>query len=103
MAVATIPVLSREYVWVPVAAEGEDAELLTTLVVEFAFLVGKTAQPVDADWVLGDWATTTDTPTARCLIGPTAKVLAAGTYYVWVRVTGATERPVRLTGQLKIA
>lgn len=101
---ANIPVLSREYIWVPVTAVGEDADQLTSLPVQFAFLATRGTEPVDADWHSGGWATTASSPTARCLVGPgSAVVLDAGTYYVWLRISGATERPVRLAGQLKIS
>lgn len=107
MAVASIPVLSREYLWVPVTALGEEAADLTTLPVEMAFLTTKPpADPDEVDWEAGDWSTTVPdnaTAIARCLMGPGGGVeLTVGTYYVWIRITGATERPVRYSGQLKI-
>lgn len=108
MAVATIPVLSREYVWVPVTAEGDDAAALLTTTVEFAFISKTTRanqQPGVNDWVAGSWSTTASSPTAQCLVGPTpsAIALAADTYIVWLRITGATERPVRQApGELKV-
>jgi hypothetical protein len=103
MATASIPVISREYVWVEVTASGDDADLLTTLPVKFAFLEDETAEPADADWKDGSWSTTASTPTAQCLVGPGGTVeLPAATYNVWVLVDGATERPIRRTGLLAI-
>ncbi len=102
MAVATLPALSREYVRVPVAVEGQDAAALTSLPVEFSFLVDKQAKPADNEWVLGSWEPGADT-VARVLVGPGGTVgLTPGTYWVWVRVTGSIERPVRQAGQIKI-
>lgn len=108
MAVASIPVLSKEYVWVPITAAGEDMASLTAMTVEMAFLPSppETASPGSGDWKAGDWAPETPydyTGVARCLVGPgSSAALAVGVYYVWVRLTGATERPVRFSGQIKI-
>jgi hypothetical protein len=97
----TIPDISREYVYVPVRATGDDAAQLTTLPVEMAFMTGS-AEPDTGDWETAEWDDSASTPTARILVGPTAVVLAEGTYRVWVRVTGAVEAPVRSAGRLKI-
>lgn len=102
MAVATLPVLSREYVRVPVTAEGQDAAALTSLPVQFAFETDKLTQPLETDWIAGGWEPGPE-PVARVLVGPGgASALAAGTYFVWIRVTGSIERPVRQAGQLKV-
>lgn len=99
---AAIPSLSREYLWVPVTASGDDASQLTTLPVAMAFMEARDAEPADADWRTSSWADS-PSPVARCLIGPGGgTVLADGTYYVWLRVTGAIEQPVRQAGKLKI-
>jgi hypothetical protein len=51
---------------------------------------------------------TTDTSgaphyTARCLIGPAANVVAAGVYYVFVKITDSPTIPVkRADGQLEV-
>lgn len=103
MAVATLPVLSREYVRVPVTAEGQDVASLKTSVVEFAFEAEKVEKPADTDWVAGSWDSDDTEAVARILVGPGGAVtLAVGSYWVWVRVTGSIERPVRQAGQLKI-
>ena len=103
MAVATLPVLSREYVRVPVTAEGQDAVALRAMMVEFAFKLDKVSAPVDADWKPGTWDPSGDPATARILVGPTSSAaLPSNTYFVWIRVTGSIERPVRPVGQLKI-
>jgi len=92
--------LSREYLVTPVTVRGVDASLLTTLPVEFAF-VAEDAQPAGGDWIAGDWEPVTNN--ARILIGPsTSAVLGAGTYSVWLRVTGAIIEPVRKLDTLVI-
>lgn len=99
---ATLPALSREYVRVPVTVEGPEANALTSLPVQLSFKVNRADRPAESDWINGSWEPGTD-PIARALVGPgTAAALAPGTYYVWIRVTGSTERPVRQAGQLKI-
>lgn len=101
--VATMPDLSREYVRNAWTAKGVDAALLTTLPVEYAFMATRDAEPVEDDWRAGEWDPDTTRPTARCLIGTASPTpLADGTWFVWVRVTGAIERPVRQTGPIKI-
>lgn len=98
---ASFPSISREYVWVPVTAKGDDADQLTTLPVEMAFLADRAGEPTEDDWHAGDWAPTGTV--ARCLLGPTLGVhLDAGTWWVWVRVTGAVERPARKAGPIKV-
>lgn len=101
--VASMPDLSREYVRNGWTAKGIDKALLTTLPVEYAFLADRDAEPVDADWRAGEWDPETVKPTARCLIGAgSPSPLADGDWYVWIRVTGAIERPVRKTGRIRI-
>lgn len=101
----TLPRISREYVYVPVIElRGADRDLLTTLPVELAFMSDRTAQPADADWKSGEWDPDAAKPTARCLIGAGSvdAELTAGSWQVWVRVTGAIERPVRPAGPIKV-
>lgn len=107
MALASIPEISREYVWVPVIAVGEDRAALEDLTVEMAFLTDSPpGEPEENDWTAGDWSPEVPygyTAVARCLVGPaTSAELAVGMHHVWVRLTGATERPVRYSGQLRI-
>lgn len=72
--------------------------------VDMAFIDGDTA-PAAPDWHEASWETdaTTDPPTyyARCLVGD-AVALAAETWTVWVRITDATETPVRRAGLLRV-
>ncbi len=98
---ATIPALSREYIYVPVTVFGDDDP--TELPVHMAFLPERSDRPVDADWAIADWDPTAITPTIRCLVGTGGTIeLTPESYWVWVRITGAVERPVRQTGQLKV-
>ena len=101
--IATFPSISLEYVWVPVTAAGDDADLLTTLPVEMAFLMNQTSEPQETDWADAEWSDNTARPVARCLIGPgSVVVLPDGVHWVWVRVSGGTERPVRQAGKIRI-
>ena len=90
-----LPSISREYIKVPVMSTTVGAQELRGLPVKFAFLTDKLAEPAEGDWVAGSWEPTGAVAVARCLVGPDAKQLANGTYYVWTRVDQATERPVR--------
>lgn len=98
-----IPVLSKEYVKVPVTAtEAGMGVDLTTATVSMAF-VGECAQPVTADWKTASWEGTAPYLSAKALVGPgSPSVLAVGTYSVWVRITTAAEVAVRLAGNLVI-
>lgn len=97
---AKIPVISREYVYATVSPTGSDAAILTTLPVHMAFKADAT-EPVDADFLLGSWEP--GTTNARVLVGPApGNTLAAGGYSVWLRVSGATERPIRNVGKLVV-
>lgn len=100
---AQISSLSREYIYVEVVAKGVDAAELVTLPVEWAFKSGD-AEPSAPDWEPGSWVPGATIPTARCLVGPGGDaVLADGEYTCWLRVTGATELPVKqLKGVLVI-
>lgn len=105
---ATMPVLSREYVYVPVQPESEDLTDVTSLPVFFAFLA-EDAEPTDEDWVEGSWAPPAsvqglhETYVARRLVGPdSGVVLAAGHWHVWLRIDAAVERPVRSVGVLVV-
>lgn len=95
---------SLDQVRVPVfAASGGYPVDPTSYAVKLAFLES-TGAPQAADWVDGTWDTTAiGTYTAQCLVGPSgATTLAAGTYYVWVQITGAGEAPVAPAGELEV-
>lgn len=101
-----LSVLSTEYVRVPIAATSSGATVDPTGdTVQMAFPVHG-VDPVNADWKAASWETdATITPHAyyaRCLVGPSQVVLAAGTYDVWVKVTDNPEIPARLAGQLQV-
>lgn len=94
--------LDTEYLRVRVSAEEAGVAVNPTGdTVEMAFPATGIA-PVSGDWKSASWETDGAAHYARCLVGPTAVVLAAGLYDVWVRVTDSPEIVVRKTGQLKI-
>lgn len=97
-----IPALSREYLYVDVdVPRGMSLAAVQALGVSWAFLADKVSRPVTADWVAGDWEP--DRATARVLIGPGGvKTLTAQTYYAWLRLDGAVERPVRSVGPVQV-
>ncbi len=90
--------LSREYVRVPVTANADP----TASPVELAFVLD--GEPGPQDWVVGSWEKVGSTYFARALVGPGGdKVLADGTYSVWVRVTAPPEVPVFRAGLLAVS
>lgn len=97
---------STQYVQVPVRAWNQGTIYdPTALTVYMAFVTSGT--PSAADWNAAEWAwTATDLGyyAAQCLVGPenSGVVLAAGTYAVWVQVTGSPEVPVQNAGALTI-
>jgi hypothetical protein len=103
--------LSTEFIKVKVTAtvNGNASYDPTGDVVSFAF-VTREAEPQGGDWVTGQWETETlVTPNgtvhiyrALGLIGPTAKVLARGTYDVYVKIVDNPEIPVRFVGILEV-
>jgi hypothetical protein len=95
--------LSKEYVRVPISArEGSGAVNPTSRPVDLAFMPLGT-NPASGDWVVAAWETDGSTYYARATVGPGgSKVLAAGTYTVWVRVQDSPEIPVRPAGLFRI-
>lgn len=101
---AAVSVVSREYVYSTVEPEGEDALIVNTLPVAMAFLLdAPPVAPADLDFKTGSWEPGTNN--ARCLIGPapSAVTLPIGTYYAWLRINGAVERPIRFIGKVKVS
>ena len=105
MAGVTISHLSTQYVLVPVRAwtQGQPYNP-TSLPVAMAFVNGWSPP---GTWNTAEWAWTAAVNgyyAAQCLVGPenSGVDLAAGTYDVWVQVTGTTEVPVINTGTLTI-
>jgi hypothetical protein len=64
----------------------------------------KSGKPTDTDWVNGSWDTAPGGYLAQCLVGPGSggKVLALGTYQIWLKIFDAPEIPVRQVGLLAI-
>lgn len=99
----TLTRTSSEFVYGPIVRafrDGDEADP-TTLPVEVALLEVGTL-PVEADWTASDWAPNATTPTVRTLIGPGGIALDPGDYTLFVRVTGAVERPEHAIGRVRI-
>lgn len=105
-----IPVLSREYVRVPVSAtfEGRALDPVDAMAtVQFA-VAALGVDPVEGDWRDGDWevvaeGTELESYLARILIGSGGGVpVAKGLYDLWLRIANAPERPARKVGQLEV-
>ena len=93
------PVLSTEYVRVPIAARENGVEVNPTSdAVYLALTTGD--EPASGDWHVGSWETDDSTYYARLLVGPSSLALAAGVWIVWVKVTDSPEIPVRKAGRL---
>ena len=107
MAGFTMSSLSTQYVLAPIRAWSQGVTYNpTSLPVEMAFISGWGKPTVD-DWNEASWAwTNTDLGyyAIQCLVGPenVGVVLSAGTYNVWVQITGDPEEPVISTGNLTI-
>lgn len=104
---STISSLSSEYVLVPVTftVSGSITDP-TGDAVSMAFLPPGT-DPAGGDWVAGSWesdTTITGHPVryARCLVGPSGKVLSKGSYTCWVRISDSPEVPVKQAGLLQV-
>jgi hypothetical protein len=101
---ATIEILaqSRPYLWAVVSAIGEDADSLTLIPVDFAFVAdGDTLDT--ATWVEGSWEPTTTRTIARVLVGPGGTVtLSPGDYRCYLRVSGVEAVPVLFVGVLRV-
>lgn len=95
---------STEYVKVEVRATNFGVGVNPTAdQVSMAFIVG-TRNPTNADWQSASWETANSRYFARCLVGPAGSVnLTAGTYVVFVRITGAPEIPIKRAGILNVA
>jgi hypothetical protein len=74
----------------------------TVDLVEFAFLATD-ADPIDADWKVGNWFVSATRIVARILLGPGGTVvLTPATYRVWIRVTSSPERVVQRVGRVLV-
>ncbi len=99
---------STEPVMCDVAAVLNGAAVNPTAdVVSFAFLSTESAVPVSGDFTVGTWDTdagpTPDRYAAVCVIGPGAKVLAAGIYWVWVKIAHSPYTIIRQVGTIVVA
>lgn len=99
----TISSLSTVYILVPIRAYSAGVPFNpTALTVQMAFINGW-AKPGAPDWNAASWAWTTAVNgyyAAQCLVGPGTggKVLAVGTWNVWVQVTASNEVPILNSG-----
>ena len=94
-----IPSVSTEYARVKITAD----VTLGSQTVELAFLSSSTAEPVSGDWQAATWLGDEGTTRyAGVLIGPSALVLAEGTWWCWFRLTDSPEVPTRRAGRLTI-
>lgn len=103
MSTLKLSLLTKEFVKTQVThtIDGEVVDP-TGDAVQWAFLTS--GNPIEGNWVTGDWETTSEGYFARCLIGPgSPNVLPAGTYKAWLRITDSPERPVRLVGTIVIS
>lgn len=94
------PSTTTEYVRVSITA----SVIIGGQPVSLAFL--STPPPTEPSLIQWENATWLDasgtTRTAGLLIGPAARVLAEGIYYVWYRVTDTPEIPTRYAGTIII-
>lgn len=76
----------------------------TSATVQFACLSSQLAKPAPGDWVAGSWdVTRIGSYVAQLNVGPDGVVtLAAGTYYVWIKITDpvAGEIPIEQIAKL---
>lgn len=100
----TLPVISREYLYINGiqafdANSPDHATDPTTLPVDVALTSG-IDEPASGDWTAAEWVNAT---TARILTGPGGALTPdAGTYSIWLRITGAVEQPERKIGRLAV-
>lgn len=98
--------LSTEYVKVPVTAtvNGASGYDPTSDTVVIAF-TGVGDSPADSDWKTASWETISGKYYARALVGPGAqsvKLLTAGQWWIWAKVSDNPEVPVMLCGQIEV-
>jgi len=100
----SLPVISREYLYINGiqafdANSPDHATDPTTLPIDVA-LTARFVEPDTGDWTAAEWVNTT---TARILTGAGGTLTpAAGTYDIWVRITGAVEQPEHKIGVLAV-
>lgn len=102
---AVLSTISLEYVKVPVNVKKNGVYVdPTASPVSMAFLTTKAALPDVGDWEQASWENGLGHKYyIRCLVGPTGDVaLAAGTYWVWIKVEDSPETPIRQVGSIRI-
>lgn len=106
----TISASSLEHVLAPVSGRRNGAAVdptADTVVMAFITSPPETAAPASGDWKTASWETNStpdpDQYEAKCLVGTGGAVaLAAGTYYVWVKITDSPETPAKYSGIIKV-
>lgn len=96
--------LSTEYIYVTITAEpGTEPVTASSILVDMAFM-SRDSQPTAPDWNPADLTDDNGAVVAGVLIGPgsTVGALTPGAYGVWIRITEASETPVRKVGSLTI-
>lgn len=90
---------------VPVSITAPPAINPTGDTVAMAFLaVPPPVQPGPSDWQTATWQSTSAPYIALCLVGPGGTTtLAAGQWYVWVKITATPEVPVKFAGVLQVS
>src|SRR4051812_36719179 len=94
-----LSVLDKRYILVPVSIKADGVNFdPTSDVVQMAFITDSATAPVTGDWKSASWEAgggTGNVYYARCLVGPAGTVtLAAGLYFVWVKIVDNPETVV---------
>jgi hypothetical protein len=73
--------------------------------VQMAFLsVPPPTQPTSLQWNTATWLTQGSSYIALCLVGPGGTIaLTQGQWYVWLKITGSPEIPVKYAGILQVS
>lgn len=101
---ARISALSLETLRFPVFADAAGTIYNPTADAFAAAFLPPNTDPQAGDWKTGGWDTTAiGTYTGTILVGPGgATALAKGDYFVWARITTATETVIRQVGELAV-
>jgi hypothetical protein len=101
-----IPVSTKETILCPIS--GPPGLDLTPYVPMVALIADDGSEPVDADYHAGVWVTANlpaniTAPCPGLTVGPgSAYVYGAGFYMAWVRVDTGTQRPVCVSGRVRV-
>jgi len=102
---AVLSVISREYIKVPVNVKKNGVYVdPTDTIASMAFIDTKTDMPGDTDWTVSSWESGLGHKYyIRCLVGLDGDIeLAAGIYWVWIKIEDAPETPIRQVGNVRI-